>query len=72
MAIVYLDDGRLADEFLIGDSPYILSDALVMTPEVYALLTPEEIQAMKQQRYNNWIAIVTAPPVEMPADTPQE
>lgn len=27
-------------------------------------LTDEEIQAMKQQRVDNWIAVVTAPPVE--------
>jgi hypothetical protein len=34
-------------------------------------LTDEEIQAMKQQRVDNWIAIVEAPPVEeVPADTP--
>ena len=26
--------------------------------------TEAEIQAMKQQRVDNWIAIVTAPPVE--------
>jgi hypothetical protein len=26
--------------------------------------TDEEIQAIKQQRVDNWIAVVTAPPVE--------
>ena len=31
--------------------------------------TDEEIQAMKQQRVDNWIAVITAPPVE---DTPVE
>jgi hypothetical protein len=30
--------------------------------------TDTEIQAMKQQRVDNWIAVVTAPP----AETPQE
>lgn len=36
-------------------------------------LTDEEIQAMKQQRVDNWIAVVTAPPVEeVPVETPQE
>lgn len=29
--------------------------------------TDAEIQAMKEQRRDNWIAIVTAPPVEEPA-----
>ena len=31
--------------------------------------TDDEIQVMKQQRVDNWIAVVTAPPVE---DTPVE
>jgi len=26
--------------------------------------TPEQIEAMKAERVNNWIAIVTAPPAE--------
>jgi hypothetical protein len=28
--------------------------------------TDAEIQAMKEQRRDNWIAVVTAPPVEQP------
>ena len=31
-------------------------------------MTEAEIQAMKQQRFDNWIAIVTAPPVELPPE----
>ena len=64
MSIVQLEDGRIADEFQIGVDPYVLSDALVMRPEDYERLTPEEIAAMKQTRYDNWYAIVAAPPVE--------
>ena len=30
--------------------------------------TGAEIEAMKQQRVDNWIAIVTAPPVETPVE----
>jgi hypothetical protein len=63
-----LEDGRLADDFEIGTEPYILKDALVMRVSDYDALTPEEIAAMKQARYDNWIAIVTAPPVEMPVE----
>jgi hypothetical protein len=33
-------------------------------------LTDEEIQAMKQQRLDNWIAVVTAPPSEEPPQEP--
>ena len=68
MGIVYLEDGRLADEFDIGTEPYVLKDALVMTPDAYALLTPDEIAAMKQSRYDKWYAIVTAPPVDAPVE----
>jgi hypothetical protein len=69
MGIVYLEDGRMADEFEIGTEPYVLKDALVMRPEDYTLLTADEISAMKQSRYDNWIAIVTASPAEeLPAD----
>ena len=74
MGIVYLDDGRLADQFQIGTEPYVLSDALVMRPEDYEKMTLEEIAVMKQWRYDKWIAIVTAPSVEasveeVPVDT---
>lgn len=30
--------------------------------------TDDEIQAMKQARLDNWIAIVTAPPVDAPLE----
>jgi hypothetical protein len=40
----------------------IFRDALHL-PDDHTL-TDDEIQAMKQQRVDNWIAVVTAPPVE--------
>jgi hypothetical protein len=61
MAIKVLDDQRIADEFEIGEEPHVLKDALVMRMSEYEALTPEQIQAMKQARYDNWIAIITAP-----------
>jgi hypothetical protein len=68
MAIKVLEDGRIADEFEIGEQPHVLRDALVMRVSDYDSFTPEEIQAMKQARYDNWIAIITAPPVEVPVE----
>jgi hypothetical protein len=61
MAIKVLEDGRIADEFEIGEEPHVLKDALVMRQKDYDALTPEEVQAMKQARYDNWIAIILAP-----------
>ena len=43
------------------------SDALHLPDD--HLFTDAEIEAMKQQRFDNWIAVITAPPVE---ETPTE
>ena len=73
MAIKMLEDGRIADEFEIGEEPHILKDALVMRVSDYDSFTPEQIIAMKQARYDNWIAIILAPPVEeLPVEVPVE
>ena len=61
MAIKQLEDGRIADEFEIGEEPHVLKDALVMRQQDYDALTPEEIVAMKQARYDKWIDIILAP-----------
>ena len=51
------------------DSQYgVFRDALHL-PENHGM-TDAEIQAMKQQRFDNWIAIVTAPPAEVVEETP--
>lgn len=47
------------------DTPHgVFRDALHL-PDDHAF-TEDEIQAMKEQRRDNWIAVVTAPPVEEP------
>jgi len=49
------------------DSPYgVFRDALHL-PENHGM-TNAEIQAMKQRRFDNWIAIVNPPPVELPPE----
>ena len=49
------------------DSQYgVFRDALHL-PDDHGM-TDDEIQAMKQQRLDNWLAIVTAPPVELPPE----
>jgi hypothetical protein len=50
------------------DTPHgVFRDALHL-PDDHAF-TEDEIQAMKEQRRDNWIAVVTAPPVEPEAAT---
>jgi hypothetical protein len=68
MAIKVLKSGLMSDDFEIGTEPYVLKDALVMRVGDYDALAPDEIAAMKQARYDNWYAIVTAPPVEEPIE----
>lgn len=48
--------------FQMGEAPLLYSDALVMTQEAYDALTPEQITALQQERYDKWLAIINAPP----------
>lgn len=46
------------------DTKYgVFRDALNLSDEEAASLTPEQIDAMKQSRLNNWIAIIENPQV---------
>ena len=64
MAIEILENGWVSDRFQIGESPWVFNDAIVMLQDQYDALTPDDIAAMKQQRYDNWYTIVTNPPQE--------
>ena len=44
----------------------VFRDALYL-PEDHTF-TAEQIAAMKQERVDNWIAVVSAPPVEIPVE----
>jgi len=49
------------------DTTYgVFRDALVL-PDDHGL-SDAELEAMKQQRLDNWIAVITAPPVEEPTE----
>ena len=49
------------------DTPYgVFRDALHL-PDDHTF-TDKEIQAMKEQRRDTWIAVVSAPPVEEPLE----
>lgn len=51
--------------FTIKDGDHEYTDALYLTPEEHERMTPEDIEARQQERFNNWKAVVTAPPVEL-------
>jgi hypothetical protein len=71
------EDGMVRVIFEKTDGSYNYRDALYFTAENYAATTPEQIEAMKQERFDNWIAVVTyvAPEevlVEPVVEIPQE
>jgi hypothetical protein len=49
------------------DTPYGLFRDALHLPDDHTF-TDDEIQAMKQERVDNWIAVVTAPPVDEVTD----
>lgn len=55
--------------FQFGEAPYILNDALCLTQAQWDAITPEEVAAMHQQRYDNWRDAMTRPPT---IDPPEE
>lgn len=55
-------------DFERGTDPYIYKDALWFTQEHFDSLTQEQIEDMKDQRYNTWYDMVVNPPV---VDTPE-
>jgi len=57
MTITVLDNGWISDSFTIGEWPSF-TDALVMPPDQYNALTFEQIEAMKQDRYDKWVAMI--------------
>jgi hypothetical protein len=49
-------------EFEMTDGVNTLRDAIVLPKGV--TMTDTEIKAMKQTRFDNWLAIINTPPVE--------
>ena len=60
MSINVLENGWVQDSFELKHDVYgLYRDAIVMPPEEYNALTPDEITVMKQQRLDNWAANLT-------------
>jgi len=54
-------------DFKIDNGTYSFSDALHLPAN--HTYTDQEIEVMKQARFDNWVSIITAPPVEVPEVT---
>lgn len=54
-------DGQVQVIFEFGEGAETYRDALWMTQEQYNATSAEAIEAMKNERYANWLAIIHAP-----------
>lgn len=70
MAVIIREDGLMSEDFEMGTEPFVLKDAIVMRPSDYEALSPDEVQAIKQARYDSWIAIVRPADPVPPAPEP--
>lgn len=51
--------------FTVTDGEHEYTDALYFTPEEHAALSPRDLAERQAARFDNWKAIVTAPPIEL-------
>lgn len=61
MGTITLDDGRLALDFTMEKDGYVYSDSIVGDPDYINSLSDDEIEAIKNDRFNRWFAIITIP-----------
>ena len=62
--IVNQVDGKVQVIFSRSGDYGTFTDALWMTQEQYDSTSADVLEAMKEERYANWLAIVNAPPQE--------
>ena len=60
-------DGQVQVIFEKGEGTQIYRDAIWMTEAEYANTASTTLDAIKQERYDNWLAIINAMPTEEPA-----
>ena len=53
------EDGMVRIIFEKSNGTNEYRDALYFTQENYDATTPEQIETMKQERFDNWIAVIT-------------
>jgi hypothetical protein len=61
-------DGQVQVIFEKTDGDRVYRDALWMSEADYDAKSSNEIEALKQERFDNWLAIVNAMPTEAPAE----
>jgi hypothetical protein len=62
--IIRLKNGFVMHTFWIDEGAKRFKDTLYLRAQDYDSLTSEEIEAMKQQRHQAWVAMLENPPVD--------
>jgi len=62
-------DGQVQIIFEKGEDTKLYRDAIWMTQEEYDSTSATAIDTIKQERYDNWLAIINAMPTESPDTT---
>lgn len=55
MSVTKLENGMISDMFSFDSEYGQYIDAIVIPEQEYAVLTADEIYAMKQQQFDNWV-----------------
>lgn len=56
--VIDLGNGLTSISFELGVEPLMFRDSIVVPNEVYAALTPADIEEEKQMRYTTWLNLV--------------
>jgi hypothetical protein len=67
-------DGQVQVIFEKGEGSQTYRDAVWMSQSEYDSVSTETLESIKQERYDNWLAVVNAMPIEEPeiTTTPEE
>ena len=56
-------DGFVLIDFERSDGKYTIRDCIWLTKAQYEAMTSDDIAAIEQQRWDDWLKIVTTPPI---------
>ena len=62
--VIFLENGRVKINFTKSNETYSFSDALYFSQEKYNQLSEQDIENLKQQRFDNWYKVITYVPTE--------
>ena len=62
--IINISDGKVQVIFERTYNNSTFRDALWFTEQEYSALVPEQITAMQEERFNNWITFINTPPTQ--------